>query len=186
MSSCHQSSLLGIWIWHGILSISSETRDLGFRHWQHVYSAISRERRTALRCKEWCFNEFFSKQSIHSILDGKRHHSFAVPSQNVSEIPEVSAFDDSATCVHFVSWRFQLDFWDTWRPAWFLNRACALETDSHFDVPSDKMSATGEAVSSLHVRPISPPVVWKLFFLTSKLGLPWLRKSDFEDVNHVG
>lgn len=42
------------------------------------------------------------------------------------------------------------DFWDTWRPAWFLNRACALETDSHFGVPSGKMSATGEAVSSLH------------------------------------
>ena len=78
---------------------------LGFRtHWQHVYSAISRERRTALRCKEWCFDvstSFFSKQSI--LLD-KRHHSFAVPSQNVSEIPEASAFDDFATCVHLLSW----------------------------------------------------------------------------------
>ena len=84
---------------------------LGFRrHWQHVYSAISRERRTALRCKEWCFDvstSFFSKQSI---LVGKGHHSFAVPSQNVSEIPEASAFDDFATCVHLLSWlkRFQL------------------------------------------------------------------------------
>lgn len=46
---------------------------LGFRrHWQHVYSAISRERRTALRCKEWCFDvstSFFPNKVFCLIRD---------------------------------------------------------------------------------------------------------------------
>ena len=43
-------------------------------------------------------------QTKYSMVKGKRHHSFAVPSRSVSEIPEASAFDDFATCVRFVSW----------------------------------------------------------------------------------
>ena len=126
---------------------------LGFRtHWQHVYSAISRERRTALRCKEWCFDvstSFFPNKVFCLVRDITPLQFRLRMFQKSRKHPHLMTLQLVFTYFH--GWRFQLPwFLDTWRPAWFLNRACALETDSHFGVPSGKMSATGEAVSSLH------------------------------------
>ena len=164
----HQSSLPWIWIFwcHGIFSISWKTRDLAFcRHWQNVYGAISREKHTALRCKEWCFNEFFFPNEV---FDGQRQETSLLCS-SVSECVRNPRSIGIWWLCNLCSLRFMAedfsfhDFWDTWRPAWFRNRACALENDSHFDVPSGKMGATGEAVSSLHdpcKTKLSPSVVW--------------------------
>lgn len=110
------------------------------------------------------------------ILVGKRHHSFAVPSQNVSEIPEASAFDDFATCVHLLSWLKISASVISRTPEDLHGFSIALVRWRPTVTLAFRVAKWAQRVklsrAFMHVRPISP---W-----TS------LRKSDFEDVNHVG